>query len=346
MQMSNNLKYFIIITLASLLVSSCLKDDEYIPIEIELNTGAKLLQNMEARGNFINTIEAPGLITPEDIFSNLRNYLVLDIRDSSSFHAGHIPGAKLVSHKDLPKEVKKNAGNYDKIVIVSYTGQSACFYTTLLRYLRYQNVFSLQFGMASWHIDFAQPWIEATSNNFSLGKPVDHIFLNQYRDLPDVDNESHDYDLIVESRIMDLFNETFLDKLTEISDSRFVVKEFNDLDNPAIICYGPFAFFLSNKYGIGHLAGTIHFFDKIKFYFGSQRYLQILPTDRQIIVYSGSGFLSAAAVAYLTILGYDVKSLCFGASRFVYSGISQLPEDEFLYFSNSKIKNFAYQKGF
>ncbi len=335
----------ITVILCAIILSSCLKDDEYIPIEVEINNGAMFLQNLESRGDFLNTIEAPGLITPEEVFQNRDKYLILDIRDQASFESGHIPGALLTAHQDLPTVVKNNFAIFEKIVIVSYTGQSACFYNTLLRYLRYDNTFVLQFGMASWHNDFSQPWIDAVSNNFKLKSTERQSIGIDYKHLPESDYEGQDYESVINSRIMNMFNEYFDHRISESLQGNLVVTEFQDIQDPAIIHYGPMAFFSSTKFGIAHPNGAIHFWDKIRFWFRTIRFLQWLPANREIIVYSGSGFLSASVVAYIKILGYNAKSLLFGTSRFMYRGVLSLPDDEFLYFSNSQIKNYSYETG-
>ncbi len=42
--------------------------------------------------------------------------------------------------------------------------------------------------------------------------------------------------------------------------------------------------------------------------------LKTLPTDKTIVVYCYTGQTSANMAAYLQVLGYDAKSLLFGAS--------------------------------
>ena len=49
---------------------------------------------------------------------------------------------------------------YPKIVIISESGQSAAYYTALLRLGGFNNIYSMEYGMAVWHQDFASYLVE------------------------------------------------------------------------------------------------------------------------------------------------------------------------------------------
>ncbi len=46
--------------------------------------------------------------------------------------------------------------------------------------------------------------------------------------------------------------------------------------------------------------------------------LKSLPTDKPIVVYCYTGQTSAYVAAYLRLLGYDARSLMFGANSMMY----------------------------
>ena len=46
-------------------------------------------------------------------------------------------------------------------------------------------------------------------------------------------------------------------------------------------------------------------------------YLKTLPTDKTIVVYCYTGQNSASIAAYLRLMGYDAKSLKFGANSMI-----------------------------
>ncbi|MBG7631458.1 MAG: rhodanese-like domain-containing protein, partial [Bacteroidetes bacterium] len=109
------------------------------PSEFEL-----LVQYLESNGNFINTI-APAIITADEIKENLKNekYLVLDIRSADWFDYGHIKKSKNVKGPELLNyfETEIDPTTYDKITIICYSGQSASYYTSLLRLYGFDNVY-------------------------------------------------------------------------------------------------------------------------------------------------------------------------------------------------------------
>ena len=62
-----------------------------------------------------------------------------------------------VQPKDLFEFLRNRDLNiYPKIIIISESGQSAAYYTALLRLGGYSNVYSMEYGMAVWHQDFAR----------------------------------------------------------------------------------------------------------------------------------------------------------------------------------------------
>jgi hypothetical protein len=73
--------------------------------------------------------------------------------------------------------------------------------------------------------------------------------------------------------------------------------------------------------------------------------LQTLPNDRPILIYSGDGQLSACMTAYLTVLGYDAKTLLFGANQLFYFRLSTDPNLTQYAFSNADIMNYPYLTG-
>jgi len=49
--------------------------------------------------------------------------------------------------------------------------------------------------------------------------------------------------------------------------------------------------------------------------------LTTLPTDKTVVVYCWTGQTSAFLTAYLRILGYNAKSLVFGANGMIYNDL-------------------------
>ena len=90
---------------------------------------AILLEFLEANRNFINTDEAPALVTADEVKKNLKNekYHIIDIRSDSWFDYGHLKDANNVKSSDLLSYFENNIvpTDYEKIVLICYSGQSA-----------------------------------------------------------------------------------------------------------------------------------------------------------------------------------------------------------------------------
>ncbi len=79
--------------------------------------------------------------------------------------------------------------------------------------------------------------------------------------------------------------------------------------NYYVINYWP-----EDEYNNGHVPGAIQYTPKKTFH--STASLNTLPTDKPIVVYCYTGQHSAFIAAYLRILGYDARTLLFGANSF------------------------------
>ena len=146
--MFNTIKRFTILIFA-LYLSACLENNNVEPRQFETSFEIKLLNYMEVGENFINTDDIPAVIDSKEVYDNLSKFLILDIRSEKHFAQGHIKDAIHIKHQDLYDYLKDKHQSYEKVVIVSYTGQSACYYLTALRYLGINNVYALKFGMCA-----------------------------------------------------------------------------------------------------------------------------------------------------------------------------------------------------
>ena len=75
---------------------------------------------------------------------------------------------------------------------------------------------------------------------------------------------------------------------------------------------GPFA-------GRGHLPSAVQYLPMIDL--RSTNNLQTIPTNKTVAIYDVNGQVSAKIVAYLRVLGYDAKSILFGANTLFYSRV-------------------------
>lgn len=297
----------LLITLSVSLSSFSVKEN---PIKDSLNNPDEfevLVNYLESNGNYINT-DAPSLLPPAEVKKNIKNqkYHIIDIRSDSWFEYGHIKNAHNVKPSELLNyfENKIEPTNYDKIVLVCYSGQSAAYYTSLLRLAGYDNVYSMKWGMSSWRADFAdQAWIKNIKIDLS-----DKLETKVNQKLP---KGSHPVLNTGKTEPKDILRAR-LEKLFATPYKEFIVKSKDIIENPGnyyIVNTGP-----EELYKLGHLPGAVLYNPHS---FSVNQDLYTLPADKKVVVYDETGLGSAYIVAYLNVLGYQTGNVGYGANSFM-----------------------------
>ncbi len=106
---------------------------------------ALFIRNETQRGGkSLSSQELVNLVNREDA-------LVVDVRDSKEFEAGHIAGAVNVPHSALEKRVNDIGKHKERpIILVCAMGQHSGAVGTQLRKQGFTNVARLKGGMAEW----------------------------------------------------------------------------------------------------------------------------------------------------------------------------------------------------
>jgi rhodanese-related sulfurtransferase len=339
--MKYKIKNIFLLLFFSLLQPACLKDSIETPVTVDISNTESLLTYLESQGDYINSPDMPSIIDASEVFTNINDYLIIDIRTKDEFVGGHIIGAVNISHDKIIDFLDtSNITGYQRIVIVSSTGQSAAFYNSFLRLYGFDNTFSLCFGMASWNQDFADIWNNACfdapgiTSNFT----TDENPKNDYSDLPDINFQDSEPSIgnKAKKRIVDLMKYPFKDS---VSVTLFSSEYY-------IVCFASKALYISKSSGIAHPENAVNFIPPpINPDLRSVSNLQTLPNDRTIIFYSYSGQLSSYAAAYLRLLGYNVKTLSFGTHSLYYSTMLSVPDFEPYTFTSAKVMNYPYVTG-
>lgn len=286
--------------------TGCSDDEDPITPD-PINESEVLVQYLEGAGDFINT-SAPAMITATDLNALLTDPTVsiIDIRSATDFAAGHIQGAVNVTVADLLNYYQtNNLSTKSKVVIACYTGQTAGFATTILRLAGYNNVFDLKWGMCSWA--YPTRWQNAVINGTTnpITKQTTANAKNAAGNLSRVSTGKTTGTEILVDRLAALGTEGFgaasIDRTTL----------YQNLSNYYIINYWPAA-----EYDQGHIEGAIQYTPKNDFKLA--QFLKTLPTNKTIVVYCYTGQTSAHVAAYLRVLGYDAKSLLYGANNLFY----------------------------
>jgi len=324
------------------ILNSCIDDNISPPLTGELNSTAELLVYFETLGDFANSQLAPALVDAEEVNSNLNSYLIIDVRENIDFINGHIEGALNVASDSLHSFIESIIPqNYQKIILISKNGHASAYYTCLLRLSGINNVYTLNFGMASWHLDFAAEWLNALWDDDEVVNFTDDNFpKNDFTNLPVINfgNPNDSIEKRARERVTLLLNVGF--KSTEVYRSRF-----NLGGEELLVCYGTSRLYSSKLHGIGHKVGTIHYMSSPLYELRSVNYLQTLPPDKTILIYSFNGQLSACITAYLRALGYNATTLQFGANQIFYNRMFVHPQLAAYAFDYSDIKNLPYVTG-
>lgn len=331
-------KYYSILSifLALLFVVSCSDDKTTDPVISETETLIKYLESAEApyAKDYVAT-DMPGLITAADLKTDLtagKAIYLIDVRAAADYALGHIPGAKNVAIPDVLTHIKSiDVSKYEKIVINCYTGQSAQLPVTLLRLLGYKNVYSLKWGICSWHKDFAKRWndVVANGNQYSSQFETTANAKPAKGELPALTTGKKTGKDILEARVEAIFKDGYNYGITSST-------VFGNLSNYYIVNYWPEAQYLDP----GHIKGAVNYIPKTSMKLDAD--LKTLPTNKEIVVYCYTGQTSAALATYLRLLGYNAKTLQFGANGMIYDQMKA--KNMTVWDETKECKNYDYEK--
>lgn len=269
-----------------------------------------LIQYLESAtgGDYINVIGnnlAPATEVKQNVTADPTKYFAMDIRDTATFAKGHIAGAVNVQFKDILNYFKTNdMTKYTKVYMVCYSGQSAAYATGLLRLAGYSNVFSMKFGMASWHADFSATWKNGIGNGgqsmmsqVATDKPA-------LGTLPTLATSKTTGKEILDARVAQLFSEGF----PSVKQDALL----GSLSNYFVMAYWA----LADYNDPGHLEGAPCYVPKADLKIST--FLKSIPTNKPVAIYCYTGHTAAYAAAFLKVMGYDVKSISFGGNALFY----------------------------
>jgi len=352
----------------------CLDDRLFPELNLQTESAIELLVYLESHGDYINTPEINEFVSDSEVYAYRNSYLIVDVRSKNDYILGHIENAVNIDPKNLLEFLKnKDLTNYPKIVLISESGQSAAYYTALLRLAGFANVYSMEYGMAVWHLNFANIWLNAT-RDFRIGY---NYFTNldypkpDLTNLPKVSFQSGNSSIKekLDEQIQKLLTAGFNEKIVDSSDmpkystsfsndnqSSIVVEtlyssyngQSNSFTNYFVLCFGNNFLYKAHSLegpfaGQGHLPSAVHYLPTVDL--RSANYLQTLPTNKTVVVYDVNGQVSPKIAAYLRVLGYDSKSILFGANNLFYSRVMWVESLAQYAFKSERINNHPYITG-
>ena len=241
-------------------------------------------------------VAAPADIADAPAFLN--TYYIMDIRSQSAFDGAHLEGANRV---DFANILTTAATTTKPILMVCYSGQTACYGTALLRMYGYPSTRALKWGMSGWNSGTADSWnngIGTHANGHANWSKSTVPPTNQIFDDPFVSISLTDGQAILKKRVENIVALGFGDATVSGTDvianpgNYFINNYFSDTDYA----------------GFGHIEGA----NRINpFTLTDNSYLSLNP-DATLVTYCYTGQTSAVLTATLKVLGYDAKSLTFG----------------------------------
>lgn len=289
----------------SLFLTSCDQGDE---------PGANLTPEFTLMKDYMvnNNLDIPQIITntdgekfvtgapaEADLAAFLAKYYIIDIRSASDYNANHIEGAKNVPFSNILAEGA--AAGSQPVLIVCYTGQTACYGTALMRLYGFKHTQALKWGMSGWNEATAASWnskigaeeAKGHANWSSGGEPSLLAFTD-----PSIAVLSQDGATILKRRV----------ELTVAAGFK-TAKGTDVLNTPSN--YFINNYFNSTDYsGFGHINEAFRILP-LALADGSYKGLDS-GTNAKVVTYCYTGQTSAVVTACLNVLGYDAYSLTFG----------------------------------
>ncbi|NOQ27376.1 MAG: hypothetical protein GQ564_18595 [Bacteroidales bacterium] len=297
-----NSKYILLSILSVfLLFAACDEDDSLI-------NETKILA--EYLGEFVNTDPFPAMIKSTDVhnavLTSSTDMYIIDTRAAADYNTGHIRGAVNVAFSDLLSHYEFNSlESKETVTILCYSGQGASYGTSLLRMLGYSNVKAMTWGMCSWNTATSDYWVSGISNAKATQMVKTAGTKNDAGNLPVINTGESTGEAILRARVEELFEIGVGDAKITNADA-FLNSATNYTVN----------YWKQEHYEIGHIPESVQYTPKASLSYAQE--LTTLPTDKTIVVYCYTGHTSSFVAAYLRVLGYEAKTLLFGANGMMY----------------------------
>jgi rhodanese-related sulfurtransferase len=310
-------------------LNGCSKDDDN-PIQPAINEAELLVQAVEGSdGGYLNTA-CPAIITADDVYTDVygaKKFYIMDVRAAADYALGHIQGAVNVTIANGVQHVKSLTGTYDKIVVVCYTGQSAAFLTAILRLNGVSNVFSMKYGMTAWHKNFDRLTSKMSSQYAAQFVDTDYPKAAA-GSLPTLSTGLTTGAAILQSRLDSVLAQGY--SMVSIDPSIVMA----DPSKYYIVNYWPASEYTSFK----HIPGAMQYTPKADLKLST--FLKTLPTDKIIVVYCYSGQTSSNVATILRVMGYNAKSLSYGANGLIWQTMKDGGKKPFE--ASADCKDFPY----
>lgn len=323
--------------IASLLSSCGSKENNGAETSGNENTTQVLYDYFVENGNYINSEGTPAVMTASAFIGimNNKDILVIDLRNAEEFAAGHIKGAINIQPADVPDFFSKHidASSFERIVFLCNRGQLSSYVSGIMRLLGNTNTWSVRYGLASLKAELAKGWDGVIGNHpEATADTVNHPYPQQST-LPAISAQGRNGYEIASIQARNLLSQ---------ESNQFFIEYAEVMKNPSD--YFIVAYVSPDHYSkSGHLPGAIRYAPTKSLSVDKQ--LLTLPADKPIVVYCFNGHHSAYATAYLRMLGYDARSILYGANRFMHGFLEKNDQGTPRYWSDVQKNDIPFTSG-
>ena len=282
-------------------------DDDGTPSTPTTTTYDLLVDYMINHNMDADVVIADWITTAENVATKGTDaWHIIDIRQAADYEAGHIEGA---IPSTLGGILDAADGATKPILVVCYTGQTAGHATIALRLSGYADTKVLKWGMSGWNTATSGPWAsnigDAAIDNPSWVAAPGNITPSAEFALPVIESNSTDGATILAERV-----------------TAMLEGGFKGVANGDVLA-APANYFINNFWALsdvehyGHISGAYRI-QPFTLAAGNDKNLNSAAT---VVTYCWTGQTSSMMTAYLTVLGYDAKSLKFGVNSMIYSNL-------------------------
>jgi rhodanese-related sulfurtransferase len=119
-------------------------DNSWLIALVLISGGALLWPNLQRRGQKVSLLQATQMI-------NQGKTIVLDVREPAQFAAGHLRDAKNIPLKELPNRISElDKFKSKSVIVMCQQGMQSARATTQLKKAGFNEVVSLNGGLAAW----------------------------------------------------------------------------------------------------------------------------------------------------------------------------------------------------
>ena len=311
--MKKILKFTLVLTFVSSLFFLGCSDKSDTPLPTAQDRFDVLKSYLTNENLDLSDILADFITTAENVYTTMtdadpsNDYFIIDIRSEADYNAGHIQWA---GNSTLGGILEAAAFNYDNlpIIVVCYSGQAAGHGVVALRLSGYTNAKVMKWGMCSWNEATAGSW-KTNTGDAAIGN-ANWMFPSSIKD-----NTTHTAPELM--YVTAIGAEVLEAQVAILLEGGFKGINGTDvLDNPT-------GYFTNNFWEADTIVkyGNIKNAHRIKpLTLSGGEYVNLDP-DAIEVTYCWTGQTSSMITAYLTVLGYDAKSLKFGSNSLIYTNL-------------------------